>query len=131
MRHISSFHLKGVSGEIKRVEINGRRVDYWSPKNPRHLLIAHDGNNVFDKEASTLGVTWNMAEVASKVFLRAGITPPAIVGVYHKGNGPESHGRIQELSPQRPFQNGINPEVKVDFDLRELRADRYHEVWVA
>ena len=127
MHHLASFQIRNVPGSVERVEINGRRIDYWSPKNPTHLLIAHDGNNVFDKKASTLGVTWKMAQKAINVFEKAGLTPPAIIGVYHSGNGPMSNGRLQDLSPQRPFQSGVKPLVQVDFALNDLSGDKYHQ----
>lgn len=85
MNEIKRFQIRGVPGEVKRVDFNRRVVDYWLPKEPtQHLLIAHDGQNIFDGRSSThRGQTWQMAQSAVRVSQELGITPPAIIGVWH------------------------------------------------
>lgn len=127
MKRVARIQIRGLSGEVQRVQVDGRTIDFWSPKNPTHLLIAHDGNNVFDKKSSTLGVTWKMAQKSSKVFERAGLTSPAIIGIYHQGDGPMSHGRLRELAPQQPFQNGVKVLIDAGVESKDLVGDEYHQ----
>ena len=50
MKEIKRFQIRGVTGDIKRVDFDGRTVDYWLPKAPvSHLIIAHDGQNVNER----------------------------------------------------------------------------------
>ena len=81
MELIKRYQIRGVSGEVSRVQMQGRIVDYWIPKTTTgHLLIAHDGQNVFDGKTSThRRSTWEMAQSASRVSEHLGITPPAII----------------------------------------------------
>lgn len=125
MKHVKSFQIRGLDREVQRLEIDGRTIDFWSPEQPCHLIIAHDGNNVFDKKTSTLGTTWRLAERSSNIFSKRGMVPPAIIGVYHKGDGPTSPGRISELSPQQPFLKGIKVLVEDSIKLEELSGDAY------
>ena len=49
MQEIKRFQVRGVPGEVVRVQFGSRIVDYWIPKGGTdRLLIAHDGQNVFD-----------------------------------------------------------------------------------
>lgn len=127
MRQIKSFQIRGVAGAVNRVDFDGRLVDYWSPGKPtEHLLIAHDGQNVFDRDTSTRRRTWRMAHSAVRVSQALGITPPAIIGVFHSRNASNPWGRILDLVPQDPFQNGVassNDELSPD----DLQGNRYLE----
>ena len=129
MKEIKRFQIRGVAGEVKRVDFGGRIVDYWFPRNPAsHLLIAHDGQNVFDGRTSThRGRTWKMAQSANRVSKELGINPPAIIAVWHSSTKEDPMGRAKDLAPQRFFQedvevNGVNV-VKADLAL--LRGDHY------
>lgn len=95
MELIKRYQVRGVSGEVSRVQIEGRTVDYWIPKSAsQHLLIAHDGQNVFDGKTSThRRSTWEMAQSASRVSEHLGITPPAIIAIFHSGSKKDPHGR--------------------------------------
>lgn len=119
MRNVKSFQIRGISGTVNRVEFDGRFVDYWSPAEPtKHLLIAHDGQNVFDPNTSTRRKTWRMAHSAVRVSQELGITPPAIIGVFHSRSSHNPWGRILDLAPQDPFQNGVTTsyrEVSPDY----------------
>jgi hypothetical protein len=69
MQEIKRFQVRGVPGEVVRSVFGNRTVDYWLPKQGSdHLLIAHDGQNVFDGKSSThRGQTWKMAQSAIHV----------------------------------------------------------------
>jgi predicted alpha/beta superfamily hydrolase len=129
MELIKIYQVRGVSGEVSRVQIEGRTVDYWIPKSaPQHLLIAHDGQNVFDGKTSThRRSTWEMAQSASRVSEHLGITPPAIIAIFHSGSKKDPHGRAKDLSPQRFFQEDVvvNSANVVKADLEHLRGDNY------
>ena len=129
MNEIKRFQIRGVPGEVKRVRFEDRTVDYWLPKEPAtHLLIAHDGQNVFDGTTSTRRYqTWQMAQSALRVSRELGITPPAIIGVWHSQSEENPWGRGKDLTPARYFREGL--EVHKDFaDILvadKLESDQY------
>jgi len=129
MKEIKRFQIRGVAGEVKRVDFNGRIIDYWLPKEPAtHLLIAHDGQNVFDGRTSThRGQTWKMAQSAAHVSKELGITPPAIIGVWHSGSKQDPWGRGKDLVPQKYFQDGIavHSDFAAVFQPKLLHGDTY------
>ena len=130
MKEIKRFQLRGVPGDVKRVDFNGRIIDYWVPKeSTEHLLIAHDGQNVFDGHTSTHRYqTWKMAQSAIRVSRELGITPPAIIGVWHSGSKEDEWGRGKDLVPEKYFRDGIkihNDFAKILEDLSILRGDEY------
>ena len=131
MNEIKRFQIRGVPGDVKRVDFNGRIVDYWLPKTPAtHLLIAHDGQNVFDGRTSThRGQTWKMAQSAIRVSKELGITPPAIIGVWHSGSKQDPWGRGKDLVPQKYFQEGIpvHKDFENAFKPELLHGDAYLE----
>ena len=84
MERINRFQIRGVPGKVQTLSFNGRRVDYWAPEaKTEHLLIAHDGQNVFDRRTATRMMTWKMAQSAIDVSEKLGLVPPAIIGVFH------------------------------------------------
>jgi hypothetical protein len=132
MKEIKRFQIRGVTGDIKRVDFQGRTVDYWLPKEPaERLLIAHDGQNVFDGTTSThRGQTWKMAQSAIRVSQELGIKPPAIIGVWHSQTKENPWGRGKDLVPERYFRDGIKVHsdyAKVLEDLSILQGDAYLE----
>lgn len=129
MEKVKSFQIRGVSDAVHRVDFNGRLVDYWSPALPtKHLLIAHDGQNVFDQATSTKRRTWRMAQSAIRISQELGITPPAIIGIFHSRSTSNPWGRILDLAPQDPFQNGVEPAEANDEILSEhLQGNSYLE----
>ena len=128
MQVISHYQVRNVPGFVKRAEIAGRTVDFWSPARPSHLLIAHDGQNVFDPRTATRRKTWRMAQNAIKVFEEHGLTPPAIIGIFHSSSKDDIHGRIKDLSPQGAFKSGVKPLVKTDLQISDLHGDQYQEL---
>ena len=129
MERVKSFQIRGVDGTVNRVDFAGRLVDYWNPGKPtEHLLIAHDGQNVFDRITSTRRSTWRMVHSAIRVSQELGITPPAIIGVFHSRSAGNPWGRILDLAPQDPFQNGVEPAEKNDeISLEDLQGNKYLE----
>lgn len=128
MQPISHFQVRGVPGSVNRVNFDGRLVDYWAPKNPTHLLIAHDGQNVFDPRTSTKRFTWRMAQNAIKVFQKAGLTPPVIIGIFHSSTKSDPYGRFKDLTPQDPFLKGVQPLVKSELTIDHLHGNKYQEL---
>ena len=129
MKEIKRFQIRGVAGDVKRVDFDGRIVDYWLPREPAtHLLIAHDGQNVFDGRTSThRGQTWKMAQSANRVSKELGIVPPAIIGVWHSSTKENPWGRGKDLVPEKYFKDGIQvPESLIkDFNPQLLHGDTY------
>ena len=129
MELIKRYQVRGVPGEVSRVNFAGRTVDYWIPRGTtQHLLIAHDGQNVFDGKTSThRRSTWEMAQSAIRVCEHLGTTPPAIIAIWHGGSKQDEHGRAKDLSPQRFFQEDVvvNSANVVKADLAQLRGDQY------
>lgn len=129
MELIKRYQVRGVPGDVSRVNFSGRIVDFWIPRgDTQHLLIAHDGQNVFDGKTSThRRSTWEMAQSAIRVSEHLGITPPAIIAVFHSGSKHDQHGRAKDLSPQRFFQEDVvvNSANVVKADLDNLRGDQY------
>lgn len=129
MKQIKSFQIRGVSDPVKRVEFDGRLVDFWSPRvQTKHLLIAHDGQNVFDRNTSTRRRTWRMAQSAIRVSRELGITPPAIIAVFHSRSASSPWGRVLDLAPQDPFQNGVvSAQTGNEVLPNDLRGNVYLE----
>ncbi len=129
MKRVKRYSIRGVPGFVNRVDFNGRLVDYWSPDSPtNHLLIAHDGQNIFDRATSTHRATWRMAQSAIRVSKKIGITPPAIIGVFHSRSATNPWGRILDLAPQDPFQNGVRSAQAYDeISLESLQGNNYLE----
>lgn len=108
MKHEKRYQVSGVPGYVNRAVFNGRTVDFWSPpETTSHLLIAHDGQNVFDHRTATRHRTWKMVHSALRVSGELGITPPAIIAVFHSRTKDNPWGRVRDLAPQDPFQNGV------------------------
>lgn len=129
MEQVKRYSIRGVPGFVNRVDFNGRLVDYWSPDAPtKHLLVAHDGQNIFDPATSTHRATWRMAQSAIRVSKEIGITPPVIIGVFHSRSATNPWGRILDLAPQDPFQNGVPAYQNNDeISLENLQGNNYLE----
>lgn len=129
MQPVKSYQIRGVSGSVNRLDFDGRLVDYWSPNLPtQHLLIAHDGQNIFDPATSTHRTTWRMAQSAVRVSREIGMTPPAIIGVFHSRSELNPWGRIHDLAPQDPFQNGVPAyQANDEISLENLQGNTYLE----
>ena len=131
MQEIKRIQVRGVPGEVVRAQFGERTVDYWLPKQGTdRLLIAHDGQNVFDGKTSThRGQTWKMAQSAIHVSDELGINPPAIIAVWHSSNKQNPWGRAKDLAPQQFFSNGeyVDPRWKISDPTVQLHSDQYLE----
>jgi predicted alpha/beta superfamily hydrolase len=128
MEKVERFQIRGVPGLVQRVRFGGRTVDYWSPPAPtQHLLIAHDGQNVFDRRTATHRRTWEMAQSAIRISEKLGNTPPTIIAVFHSRSAKNPMGRILDLTPQDPYQNEVifPDEMITDLTPRQLRGNDY------
>ena len=131
MQEIKRIQVRGVPGEVVRTQFGNRIVDYWLPKQGTdHLLIAHDGQNVFDGKTSThRGQTWKMAQTAIQVSAELGINPPAIIAVWHSSTKQDPWGRAKDLAPQQFFSNGeyVDPRWRISDPTVQLHSDQYLE----
>jgi predicted alpha/beta superfamily hydrolase len=106
-------------------------VDFWAPNEPaEYLLVAHDGQNIFDKRTATRRRTWKLAQSANRIFRNAGLTPPVIIGVFHSSSKENINGRGKDLTPQSIFQSGVKPILanippKMRLELADLNGDLY------
>jgi predicted alpha/beta superfamily hydrolase len=131
MELVKRYQIRGVPGEVSRFDFAGRTVELWAPQEPSsHLLVAHDGQNVFDGKSSThRGKTWEMAQHSFKVSYEAGIVPPVIIAIWHSSSKADPMGRAKDLSPQKFFQEDVPvnlPNISKS-DLELLRGDQYLE----
>ncbi|MFM8969532.1 MAG: hypothetical protein ACKOI3_04745, partial [Actinomycetota bacterium] len=59
------FFVRGVREPVRRQLIGERWVDVWIPDSaPSGVIIAHDGQNIFDDRAATHHQTWDAARAA-------------------------------------------------------------------
>lgn len=131
MELVKRYQIRGVPGEVSRFDFAGRTVELWAPQErSSHLLVAHDGQNVFDGKTSThRGKTWEMAQHAFKVSYEAGLVPPVIIAIWHSSSKADPMGRAKDLSPQKFFQEDVPvnlPNISKS-DLELLRGDHYLE----
>jgi len=129
MQEIKRFQIRGVPGEVVRTRFDDRIVDYWTPRGgSEHLLIAHDGQNVFDGTTSThRRQTWKMAQSAIDVATEAGIKPPTIIAVWHSSTKNNPWGRAKDLAPEKFFtpDTYVDPRWAVKDSAIVLHSDAY------
>lgn len=131
MEILERYQIRGVPGYATRSEFGVRRVDIWSPANPTHLLVAHDGQNIHDRRTATRRRTWDLARTSIKVAEEVGVTPPAIIGVFHSGSKADPFGRYKDLTPEAPYRAGLKPVVpknRSGMDMSALRGDEYQKL---
>ncbi|HUW87111.1 MAG TPA: alpha/beta hydrolase-fold protein [Candidatus Paceibacterota bacterium] len=130
MERIKRFQIRGASQPVERFNFDGRTVDFWNPGVPtEHLLIAHDGQNIFKRCSATGRRSWQMVQSAIKVSRELGIMPPAIIAVFHSRSPENPWGRIHDLAPEDPYQNGVSAarEANAEISLSDLRGNKYLE----
>ncbi|MFM8329850.1 MAG: alpha/beta hydrolase [Actinomycetales bacterium] len=128
MEEIKRYQVRGLPGPVVRVRFGERIVDYWAPAaRSEHLLIAHDGQNIFDRKTATKFSTWKLAEKAMQVADDLGKTPPAVIAIFHGKTKIDPHGRARDLCPEDPFHDGIKPATPARFEVSDLRANSYLE----
>ena len=129
MQEIKRYQIRGVPGEVVRTRFDDRIVDYWTPRGGSdHLLIAHDGQNVFDGTTSThRRQTWKMAQSAIDVAQEQRIKPPAIIAVWHSSTKANPWGRAKDLAPQKFFtaDTYVDPRWAIKDKTVALHSDAY------
>jgi predicted alpha/beta superfamily hydrolase len=129
MQEIKRFQIRGVPGEVVRTRFQERIVDYWTPRGgSEHLLIAHDGQNVFDGTTSThRRQTWKMAQSAIDVANQLGIKPPTIIAIWHSSTKNDPWGRAKDLAPEKFFTSGsfVDPRWAISDPKVTLHSDEY------
>ena len=129
MQEIKRFQIRGVPGEVIRTRFGDRTVDYWTPRGgSEHLLIAHDGQNVFDGSTSThRRQTWKMAQAAINIANEQGVKPPTIIGVWHSSTKENPWGRAKDLAPERFFtaDTYVDPRWAINDSSIVLHSDSY------
>lgn len=127
------FRIRGVAELVNTTYFAGRRVDFWAPNQPtEYLLVAHDGQNIFDKRTATRRRTWKLAQSANRIFRNAGLTPPVIIAVFHSSSKENINGRGKDLTPQSIFQSGVKPILEnippqMRLELSDLNGDDYQK----
>ncbi|MFM7542184.1 MAG: alpha/beta hydrolase [Actinomycetales bacterium] len=126
MEEIKRFQLRGLSGEVRRLRFGERIVDYWAPPGGSDsLLIAHDGQNIFDWRTATNFATWRLAQSASAVAQEFNQKPPLVVAIFHGKTKTDPHGRARDLCPEDAFREGILPTHAPEFSVSALRGNAY------
>jgi predicted alpha/beta superfamily hydrolase len=126
MEQIKRFQVRGLPGWVNRVGFTGRIVDYWAPAGGSdHVLIAHDGQNIFDRRTATFIYTWKLAQTAVRVARATGNKPPLVIGIFHSSSKEDPHGRAKDLAPEDPFREGMKTLNPPSFAASELRGNSY------
>jgi len=122
------YQVRGIPGYVNRAVIEGTIVDYWSPiGGSDHLLLAHDGQNIFDRRTATFIYTWKLAQSAIRVATDSGKKAPLVVGVFHSSTAADPHGRGKDLTPEDAFREGVKPEIQTPLSVDQLRGNSYLE----
>lgn len=122
------FFVRGVREPVRRMKIGERWVDVWMPdRTPSGLIIAHDGQNLFDDRAAMHHQTWDAARAAIRAARRLGRTPPAVVGVWNGSSQLAPYRRGFELAPQKVMAAGLAVDQRAEqwFDVANLEGDAY------
>lgn len=121
--NLSEFGVRGVPGKVRRIQISDHTVDFWGPKNPTHVLVAHDGDEMFDRKATSSRQTFKLAEISQRVALKRNLQPPLLIGVFHSKSNEDPNGRHKDLFPEK-FKNRV---LDAKYQDSELRGDSYQQ----
>lgn len=128
MEAVRKYQVRGIPGYVHRVRFDKTIVDYWSPiGGSDHLLLAHDGQNIFDRKTATFIYTWKLAQNAIRVAEEEGKKAPLIIGVFHSSTPSDPHGRGKDLTPEDAFREGVEPAIQTPLSLDDLRGNAYLE----
>ena len=122
------FFVRGVREPVRRLRIGERWVDVWIPRGtPSGLLVAHDGQNIFDDRSAMHRQTWDAARGAMRASARLGVTPPAVVGVWNGSTAQRPYQRGYELVPQKLMSTAmqVDPRLATWFDYSQMCGDEY------
>lgn len=127
MEIIDSYQIPGVAGNVTRVKFVSHTVEFWGgSEKAEKLLIAHDGQCIFDQKVAKKNTTWKLAENASTVAKEFNTSPPLIVAVWHQGNVGDSVSRGIDLSPEDYFKSGMELFPKNGpFDVSAVKGNQY------
>ena len=126
MERIKRFQVRGLSGAVERISFDGRTVDYWAPAGgSEHVLLAHDGQNIFDRRTATFVYTWRLAQTAVRVATENGKKAPLVIGIFHSSTKDEPFGRAKDLCPEDAFHDGVKPLVTPTIPIDALRGNTY------
>lgn len=112
---------------MKRVEFGNRIVEYWGGSQKTDtVLIAHDGQCIFDSRVAKKNKTWRLAQATSKLASSFGVPAPLIIGIWHQGEVGDSVARGIDLSPEDFFKSGITLFPKNGpFDVQAINGNLY------
>ena len=128
MKILRRYQVRGIPGYVNRVRFDQTIVDYWSPVGGSdHLLLAHDGQNIFDRKTATFIYTWKLAQNAIRVAQEEGKKAPLIIGVFHSSTPSDPHGRGKDLTPEDAFREGVKPAIPTQLAIDDLRGNAYLE----
>lgn len=122
------FFVRGVREPVRRLRVGERWVDIWLPSGvPSGVIIAHDGQNLFDDRAATHHQTWDAARAAIRAARRVGVAPPAVVGVWNGSTADQPFQRGFELAPQKVLSADLTIDRRVAgwFDRSRMEGDKY------
>lgn len=123
---LSRYQVRGIPGYVNRVSFRGRTIDYWAPEGGSdHVLIAHDGQNIFDRKTATFLYTWKLAQTSIRIARESHTKPPLIIGVFHSSSKSDPHGRGKDLCPEDPFREGMKATNYVTITAEELHGNKY------
>jgi len=126
MEQIKRFQVRGLPGSVNRLKFGSRTVDYWSPQGGSdRLLIAHDGQNIFDRKTATFIYTWKMAQTTIRIAKELGLNPPVVIGVFHSSSKTDPDGRAKDLCPEDPFLAGMQASYNSKVATDQLRGNNY------
>jgi predicted alpha/beta superfamily hydrolase len=129
MRAIKQFQVRGIPGEVARIAIGDRIIDYWAPHTPTDsVLIAHDGQNVFDGKTSThRRRTWEIGQSVNRLSKEMGINPPAVIAIWNGNSPADPWARLKELAPEKVLRNGVQMITSdvIPVTVDQLYGDRY------
>ena len=129
MKAIKQFQVRGIPGEVVRISIGDRIIDYWAPKGPTDtLLIAHDGQNIFDGKTSThRRRTWEVGQSVNRISAEIGSTPPAVIAIWNGNSKANPWARVKELAPEKVLRGGVKVIISdvIPVTVDELYGDQY------
>lgn len=127
MKNEIEYFIGGVKTPVRRFNVGERTIEYWTPDaKAERILIAHDGQCIFDKRTAKNSNTWELVQNSLAIAEELKITPPLIIGVWHQGKVGDSAARAIDLSPESYFKSGITLTPKNGpQDLNAIRGDDY------
>ncbi len=127
MELVTAYEIPGVEGLVTRVRFGDRVVEYWGGGvNSKKLLIAHDGQCIFDVRTAKRNTTWQLAENSSTIASEFNSPNPLIIAIWHQGEVGDSVSRGLDLSPEDYFKSGIELFPKNGpFDVNAVEGNKY------